>query len=759
MNNILTQVKIDLYSSTSYEVIKAQQGDKNSRIIEFILYNQGEPYELSDNVFFRFVGHRGDGSSFSKTEAECITRNGNHVCVTLLEDVLYYDGTIEAKLVMYELGNTANKSAESGLNDTLPEKPERTVLSTIPFKISCIKNPCNENNLSDGELSIVTDLVFQMKEFSKNAQDVIDQAKSYAVGGTGKRENEDQDNAKYYYSNTKTLEDYARQYSELAGECASAAEGCANIAEEKSIEAGDYSTLAESFAHGGTNTRPNEDEDNAMEYAKIAQSYTIGGTGTRDNEDFDNARNYYEQARYISSSFRGALRPMGTVTFANLPALANAGEGDMYNISDQFTTNANFKEGSDHTIPAGANVYKTADNKWDILAGSPVTGVRGSEDATYQTGNVDITKVNIGLGNVDNTADADKSVSHASTATKATQDSDGNVIKNSYAVRQQIDHGNFNDISTPGIYGVSVSSNAPTSDNYWNLIVIGKNRVNSYEDVCQIASPLPINESDPGSKTILFVRTSYGKRWGAWKKIYTEGNLTPQDIGALPTNGGTITGDLRLKGSGNYGNKLNLGDGDFVHISEPTDDHLEIKGSYINFVTSNTEFGRFTLNGKDIFTIDKVYPIGSIYMSVNSTSPATLFGGTWVRWGNGRIPIGVDTSQTEFNTVEKTGGEKTHTLTAAEMPQHNHSISAQTVATTSNGAHTHSAKYSNTANSNGSAARVNGNGNLEGYPINSNGAHTHNVTIPAHNTDSKGSGTAHNNLPPYITCYMWKRTA
>lgn len=728
MNNILTQVKIDLYSSTSYEVIKAQQGDKNSRIIEFILYNQGEPYELSDNVFFRFVGHRGDGSSFSKTEAECITRNGNHVCVTLLEDVLYYDGTIEAKLVMYELGNTANKSAESGLNDTLPEKPERTVLSTIPFKISCIKNPCNENNLSDGELSIVTDLVFQMKEFSKNAQDVIDQAQESA------------DKAKDSETNAKASEDAAKISETNAKQSEDNIKDIKNNIDTNKV-------IVEGY------------KSDALRYSILSQSYAVGGTGTRDNEDFDNARNYYEQARYISSSFRGALRPMGTVTFANLPALASAGEGDMYNISDQFTTNANFKEGSDHTIPAGANVYKTADNKWDILAGSPVTGVRGSEDATYQTGNVDITKVNIGLGNVDNTADADKSVSHASTATKATQDSDGNVIKNSYAVRQQIDHGNFNDISTPGIYGVSVSSNAPTSDNYWNLIVIGKNRVNSYEDVCQIASPLPINESDPGSKTILFVRTSYGKRWGAWKKIYTEGNLTPQDIGALPTNGGTITGDLRLKGSGNYGNKLNLGDGDFVHISEPTDDHLEIKGSFINFVTSNTEFGRFTLNGKDIFTIDKVYPIGSIYMSVNSTSPATLFGGTWVRWGNGRIPIGVDTSQTEFNTVEKTGGEKTHTLTAAEMPQHNHSISAQTVATTSNGAHTHSAKYSNTANSNGSAARVNGNGNLEGYPINSNGAHTHNVTIPAHNTDSKGSGTAHNNLPPYITCYMWKRTA
>lgn len=70
----------------------------------------------------------------------------------------------------------------------------------------------------------------------------------------------------------------------------------------------------------------------------------------------------------------------------------------------------------------------------------------------------------------------------------------------------------------------------------------------------------------------------------------------------LKKTGGTITGNLTLKGSSNYGNILNFGDGDYVHISEPTDDHLEIKGSYINFVTSNSDSGRFTLNGKDILS-------------------------------------------------------------------------------------------------------------------------------------------------------------
>lgn len=158
MNNVLRQIKIDLYDTTSYEVIKAQQGDKNSRIIEFILYNQGEPYQFDNDVFFRFIGHRGDGSSFSKTEEECIERINNHIKVTLLEDILYFDGIIEAKLVMYE-------ALRDSVGNIIPESEK--ILSTIPFKISCIKNPCNENNLSKGELSIVTDLIFQMKDYKE----------------------------------------------------------------------------------------------------------------------------------------------------------------------------------------------------------------------------------------------------------------------------------------------------------------------------------------------------------------------------------------------------------------------------------------------------------------------------------------------------------------------------------------------------------------------------------------------------------------
>lgn len=127
-----------------------------------------------------------------------------------------------------------------------------------------------------------------------------------------------------------------------------------------------------------------------------AQSYAVGGTGSREGEDTDNAAYYYRQAKSISESFAGALRPMGTVAFVSLPALTAAAAGDMYNISDEFTTTSDFKEGAGNVVPAGANVYKTSDGKWDVLAGTPVTGVKGAKEKVYHRGNVNITAANIG---------------------------------------------------------------------------------------------------------------------------------------------------------------------------------------------------------------------------------------------------------------------------------------------------------------------------------------------------------------------------
>ncbi len=179
------------------------------------------------------------------------------------------------------------------------------------------------------------------------------------------------------------------------------------------------------------------------------------------------------------------------------------------------------------------------------------------------------------------------------------------------------------------------------------------------------------------------------------------------------------------------------------------------------FPINNNSLDVDKINGKSI--IDLIYPVGSIYMSINSTNPTTIFGGTWVAWGQGRVPVGVNSSGT-FNGVEKTGGSETHTLSTSELPSHDHSLNGHTHSwsTTNTGDHTH-AKYGWRYAGSGSYKaysweRISADGNA-GSIDSSTHSHSGTTSGASGNTGSSGSGSAHNNLQPYITCYMWKRTA
>lgn len=127
--------------------------------------------------------------------------------------------------------------------------------------------------------------------------------------------------------------------------------------------------------------------------------------------------------------------------------------------------------------------------------------------------------------------------------------------------------------------------------------------------------------------------------------------------------------------------------------------------------------------------LNKLWPVGSVYISVSPTNPGTSMGfGTWVAFATGRTLVGIDTGQTEFDTVEETGGAKTHTLTTTEMPSHSHSFST--------------------------AVGVMANKNFTGTGFNPITNDSSSVSI-----GNTGGGAAHNNLQPYIVTYMWKRTA
>ena len=143
------------------------------------------------------------------------------------------------------------------------------------------------------------------------------------------------------------------------------------------------------------------------------------------------------------------------------------------------------------------------------------------------------------------------------------------------------------------------------------------------------------------------------------------------------------------------------------------------------------EEGKDFLKPNSTALVNAVYPVGSIYISVTNTNPAYLFGGTWAAFGTGRTLVGVDTTQNEFNTVQKTGGSKTHTLTLSQIPPHSHKTVEK-------------------------MGYIFYGGERAAGPAEGNGYATDSNTL---NTGSAGGGEAHNNLQPYITVYMWRRIA
>ena len=196
--------------------------------------------------------------------------------------------------------------------------------------------------------------------------------------------------------------------------------------------------------------------------------------------------------------------------------------------------------------------------------------------------------------------------------------------------------------------------------------------------------------------------------------------------------------------------------------------------------------------------LNRVYPVGSIYMSMTNTNPSTLFGGTWESV-EGKFLLGADTTY----TAGSTGGNSSVTLTTSELPSHNHSLNSHThtysKSSTTSGSHTltvsempshtHNnmmntiksvdSSYGFTKSSPGYTDRAIARTTTEGNSLSTGsssvtnikstgggGGHTHSITLTSTdtgtatgNTGSKGSGSSFSIMNPYLAVYIWKRTA
>ncbi len=143
-----------------------------------------------------------------------------------------------------------------------------------------------------------------------------------------------------------------------------------------------------------------------------------------------------------------------------------------------------------------------------------------------------------------------------------------------------------------------------------------------------------------------------------------------------------------------------------------------------------------------------VFPVGSIYSNAaDNTNPGTLFGfGTWVAQGAGRVPVCLDGTQTEFDTIGETGGAKTVTLDTTMIPAHSHTQDA----------HSHIEQMNTaTTGATGAGFPAVADASTSGGP----GALWVSTATTVAVNQNTGGGAAHNNLSPYIVEYRWKRTA
>lgn len=213
-----------------------------------------------------------------------------------------------------------------------------------------------------------------------------------------------------------------QSYLDGMAQSVSQAQKSAQTATEKANSASSSASQAQKSAELATSkaqeSATSANNAKASETKAKASETNARTSETNSAKSESEAQKYAEQVKEISESFSGALRPLGTINFADLPSTADANSGDMYNITDQFTTTTDFKEGAGNIIPAGSNVYLTVDRYWDVLAGTPVTGVKGAKEAYYRRGNVNITPANIGAvaegGNI-----SDTTVTFAATTTRA----------------------------------------------------------------------------------------------------------------------------------------------------------------------------------------------------------------------------------------------------------------------------------------------------------------------------------------------------
>lgn len=330
---IFTDLNIDFYDK-KYILINAKQLDKKSRFLSVTCYNNGELYPINSGEHSAYIRYRKSDENGVFNECE-INRKGK-ILVELTEQMLVSDGICCADFVIVNKGDA---KIDINTGDVI-YIDNASILSSMVFYIDVSEVVINNSQI---ESSYEYDgLNTALEKAEAEYKEVVQLSRSYAIGNAdGIRENEDYDNAKYYYqqalnsaNNAKvnkdavyTSEQNARTYMNNAEIYMNNASVSENNAETYMNNAKDYMNNAKasetnaktsetnsstSEANALTymnnaktsenNIKANEQNtksymDTTKAYMNSAQSYAVGDTGTRDGEDTDNAKYYYNMIK------------------------------------------------------------------------------------------------------------------------------------------------------------------------------------------------------------------------------------------------------------------------------------------------------------------------------------------------------------------------------------------------------------------------------------------------------------------------------
>ena len=444
MNASIKTNELSFYNDFGILTLNAKQFD-TGRIFVFNIMDNDEPFDLSNCTVYLRIS-KADGTQFQGHEC-CTIKDASIIINTAIgngDQILAANGINQCELHINDENNIelttwtfniyVEKRVHNGENissinsydvlDNMIHMEKDRIESEQERK----KN--EEKRVLDEQQRILDEKTRQDNEDQrqKTFGSVLNEAKTYAATASlcayMVKESEEKINintttvslcayqvkemeksVKESEKNAKESELASKESEEIAAASAATASVCAyqvkeieksvkeseknaldskNKAATSEANADKYAKLSQSYAEGTENVvRPNDSEDNSKFYSDLAKKLT------------EEAQKLLDQAqKLVSAATAGAIIPIGTITFENLPEEPQVGY--MYNISNAFVTDNRFADGAGIKYNPGANVYYTKDGQWDVMIGVQVTGVKGNAESTYRHGDVNLTAANIG---------------------------------------------------------------------------------------------------------------------------------------------------------------------------------------------------------------------------------------------------------------------------------------------------------------------------------------------------------------------------